>query len=435
VVSISFVVVFDVSPRIGARLALINSFVRTDAFTGGVSMAQSDGAFYERLAGRGVTRRDFLKFCGSLAAVLGLQQTYAATIATKLAEAAESGLYPVAWVNGGGCTGCSESLAQSADPSVAEIVLDILSVNYIETLMMAMGESADEALLETADKYEGKYILLYEGAVMQGWDGNALRLGGEPSVDQLKVIGPKAAAAIAVGSCAVDGGLVRSYPNPANATGLGQFFAAEGIKTPVINLPGCPANPEHIVAVVVDALILGTLESGEILNKLDKFGRPKYLFGQTIHDNCPRRGHFENGEFVYKFGSEEEAKGYCLYPVGCKGPQTQTTCPTTRWNGQTSWCVEAGAPCIGCANFNWVDNDAPFLGRTRKVGQGVLGSQDGASGVDPANAAALVGGVVAVGLVAHGFGMKAAGRIGPNATLKDEPMKEYDAKRLKKEAK
>ncbi|MDR1413292.1 MAG: hydrogenase small subunit [Actinomycetes bacterium] len=392
-------------------------------------MAESQGAFYERLAGRGVSRRDFLKFCGSVAALLGLSQTWAATIATKVAEAAESGLYPALWLNGGGCTGCSESIAQSADPSVAEIVLDILSLNYIETLMMAMGADADEAIISTAEEHEGNFILLYEGAIMEGWDGNALRIAGKPSVEQVKEVAAKAAACISVGSCAVDGGLVRSYPNPSKATGLAPFLQKEGISTPVINLPGCPANPEHIVAIVVDALILGTLENGKILDKLDEFGRPKYLFGQTIHDNCPRRGHFENGEFVYEFGTEEEAKGYCLYPVGCKGPQTQTTCPVTRWNGQTSWCVEAGAPCIGCAQYNWVDNSTPFLGRVRPVGRGKLG---GPSGVDPAWAAAAVGGVVAVGLVAHGFGMKAAGRIGKNAKLENEPMKEYDAKRQKK---
>ena len=47
------------------------------------------------------------------------------------------------------------------------------------------------------------------------------------------------------------------------------------------------------------------------------------MFNQTIHDNCERRGHFENGEFVYAFGTKEEALNYCLYPMGCRGPQTK----------------------------------------------------------------------------------------------------------------
>jgi hydrogenase small subunit len=120
------------------------------------------------------------------------------------------------------------------------------------------------------------------------------------------------------------------------------YLQEKGISTPVVNLPTCPVNPEWVVAIVVDVLLLGSLESGALLDKLDRHGRPKYIFGQTIHDNCPRRGHFENGNFVNEFGTEEEALGYCLYKVGCKGPQTYTNCPIVRWNRRTSWCVESG---------------------------------------------------------------------------------------------
>ncbi len=161
--------------------------------------------------------------------------------------------------------------------------------------------------------------------------------------------------------------------------------------------------------MVVDVLLLGKLESGAILEELDEFGRPKLIFGQTIHDNCPRRGHFENGEFVYQFGSAEEAKGYCLYAVGCKGPQTYTNCPIVRWNNQVSWCVESGSPCIGCGDFNWVDENAPFLNRFRQIG---IGQYTESGGYNPANVAALAGGVVVGALVVHGVGMNAAGRIG-----------------------
>jgi hydrogenase small subunit len=100
-----------------------------------------------------------------------------------------------------------------------------------------------------------------------------------------------------------------------------------------------------------------------------------------------------------------------------------------RWNSKVSWCVDSGGPCIGCANWNWVDENAPFRARFRRVG---AGSFLGAGGVDPATAAAVVGGVVGVALVAHGFGMKATKRIGKSSTLKTEACKEYDAKHAKK---
>ncbi len=144
----------------------------------------------------------------------------------------------------------------------------------------------------------------------------------------------------------------------------------------MVNLPTCPVNPEWIVAMVVQLLLVADRDPATFLAKTPMVTRtvddkvtnakvdllfPEGIFGQTIHDNCPRRGHFENGEFVTKLGSAEEAKGYCLYKVGCKGPQTYTNCPIVRWNSRASWCVESGAPCIGCGGLNWVDNNAPFL--------------------------------------------------------------------------
>ena len=392
-------------------------------------MTKEGISFYEKLEERGVSRRDFLKFCGSTATILGLSSAMVPSIAAAVENAADSGLYPALWINGGACTGCSESIAQATYPNVAEIVLDILSLPGMETVAMASGEFAEEALEAQYEANKGKFILIFEGTVITGLDGNMLRIAGKPQIEHLKHYAEGAAAIVAVGSCAVDGGWVRAYPNPASGTGVSQYLASEGITTPVVNLPGCPVNPEEITAVVIDVLMLGGLEA--LVPKLDKYGRPNYLYGQTIHDNCPRRGHFENGEFVYEFGSEEEAKGYCLYPLGCKGPQSKRRCPITRWNNQTSWCVESGGPCIGCGSFNWVDENAPFRARFRRVGEGVMGAEKG--GVDPAKISAAVGAVAAVGLTAHGFGMKAAGRIGKNAHLETEEMKEWDAKRLKKQ--
>jgi hydrogenase small subunit len=186
--------------------------------------------------------------------------------------------------------------------------------------------------------------------------------------------------------------------------------------------------------MLVDVLLMGELADGSILKKLDDMGRPKLIFGSTIHDNCPRRGHFENGEFVV-FGSAtqaaDEAAGFCLYQMGCKGPTTQTNCPLVRWNHRASWCVEAGSPCIGCGNANpitggpgnWFDADAPFLTRHADV------RLPGIGGVQPSTIGAVVGGVAAVGLVAHGLGSAAKGRVKGVPT---ETQKVHDAKMASK---
>ena len=187
-----------------------------------------------------------------------------------------------------------------------------------------------------------------------------------------------------------------------------------------MNVPGCPANPEWLVAVLADVIFLEKLPA---LNSEDK---PAGIFDQTIHDNCERRGHFENGEFVYKFGSEEEAKGYCLYPLGCRGPQTKANCGVTMWNNRRSWCVQSGAPCIGCCEanpndpgHNWVEVNTPFYKRHRdlRIGDWM---------VQPGTIALGITGILAAALVVHGFGMKITGRMDGGADF--EKVRGWDAK-------
>lgn len=363
---------------------------------------ETQSALYDFLALRGVTRRDFMKFCGSVAALLGMSEMYAPKIAMAVEGAAAGGLMPVVWMNFGSCTGCTESIAQVDSPDVATIVLDLLSMNYNETIMAAAGEAAEAAKAATIEA--GGYLLICEGAVMTGEDGNTLRIAGKTGLEQLKEASSNAAAILAVGSCAVDGGWVLATPNAAGGVGIKDVPEYNSGK-PIINLPACPVNPEWVVAIVVDVLLLGTLADGSILDKLDEAGRPTLMFGQTIHDNCPRRGHFENNEFVEEFGSAEEVKGYCLYKMGCKGPTTLTNCPIVRWNRRASWCVESGSPCIGCGSMNWVDNNAPFLSRMADIG----------AKIDPETIGMVVGGAALAGLVVHGVAQTATGRMGTGA--------------------
>jgi hydrogenase small subunit len=224
-------------------------------------------------------------------------------------------------------------------------------------------------------------------------------------VEILEEAASSAEAVIAVGSCAVDGGWVAGRPNPAEGTGVQRFMTDRDIETPIINLPTCPVNPEWLVALVVDYLVL------ERLPELDDFNRPTQFFSQTIHDNCPRRGHFENGEFVSEFGSAEEAMGFCLYQVGCKGPTTWTNCPIVRWNNRVSWCVESGSPCIGCGTadpiaggtYNWVDMNLPVLNRLHDIPAGDNTYQ-------AAQVGAAATGIVAAALLVHGVATRATGR-------------------------
>ena len=378
--------------------------------------------FQGMLESRGVSRRSFMKLCGTLAVMVGLGEAAAPRVAQALEEsvigASQGDLYPVIWIEGASCTGCTEAFAQIDAPDPASIVLEMISLNYSETLSAAAGWSMEEAKEQTIAA--GNYILIYEGAVLNGWDGNALRIAGKTGNEHLIEAAEKANAVVALGSCAVNGGWMAAHPNPSNAQGVQQFLKAQGIETPVINSPGCPPNPEWLCAILVEVLLLNKLP------ELNAENKPAQIFGQTVHDNCQRRGHFENGEFVYQFGSPEEAKGYCLYPLGCRGPQTKANCGVVRYNHRRSWCIEAGAPCIGCCEANpenpgqnWVEVNAPFLKRHRDL-------RIGDFMVQPGTIALGLTGIVAAALVVHGFGMKAAGRVPQGAEF--EKVRAWDAK-------
>lgn len=380
--------------------------------------------FQEILSARGVSRRSFMKLCGAVAVAAGLSELAAPKIAQALEQsvigATKGKLYPVIWIEGASCTGCTESFAQVETPDPATVVLELISLNYSETLSAAAGHSMEEAKAQTIENCKGEYILIYEGAVLEGWNGEALRVADKPGTDHLVEAAVDAKAVVALGSCAVNGGWVAAHPNPAGALGVQEYLKKAGVDVPVVNAPGCPANPEWLIAILVDVLLLNRLP------ELTRQNKPVGIYGQTIHDNCERRGHFENGEFVYRFGSEEEAKGYCLYPLGCRGPQTDANCGVVLWNNRRSWCVQAGSPCIGCceanpndAGQNWVQVNTPFYKRHRdlRIGDWM---------VQPGTIALGITAFLAAALVVHGFGMKMSGRMDGGADF--EKVRTWDAK-------
>jgi hydrogenase small subunit len=292
----------------------------------------------EVLLERGVSRRDFFKFCGLMAATLAMPKTVHAEIAEALQAPKRT---PVIWLEFQDCCGCSESFLRSSRPSAAEIVLETLSVDYHETIMAASGRPAEEAKLNTIAA--GNYLLVVEGSIPTADDGIHCCIGGRSAVDLLQEAAKNAAAVIAVGSCAAFGGIPKAFPNPTKAVGVADLVKDK----PVINLPGCPVNAVNLTATVVHFLTFGALPA------VDKLLRPLFAYGALIHDNCERRGHFDRGEFVRAWGDAGHQNGWCLYQMGCKGPVTSHNCPSVRWNEGTNWPIGAGHGCIGCSEPNF----------------------------------------------------------------------------------
>ena len=127
----------------------------------------------QTLMKRGVTRRDFLKFCGVMAAALALPKSAAAQIEGALAAGKRT---PVIWLEMQDCAGCSEAFLRASHPTAAEVVLDVLSVDYHETIMAAAGKQAEEAKQATIQA--GGYLLVVEGSISLADDGGYCCIGG-----------------------------------------------------------------------------------------------------------------------------------------------------------------------------------------------------------------------------------------------------------------
>jgi len=308
----------------------------------------------EILDRKGVTRRDFLKFCSLMAATLVLPPRYIERIASALVTVPRP---PLVWLEFQDCAGNTEALLRISRPTIGELVLDTLSVDYHETIMAPAGKAAEKSLQDTVEKNKGKYIAVVEGSIPTKDGGVYCTVGGRTALDIARQVCGNAAATIAVGTCAAYGGWPAAVPNPTGAVGVKD--AVPGIK--LINLPGCPVNAANITATVVHYLTFGELPA------TDQLGRPLFAYGKRIHDNCERRAHFDAGQFVEEWGDEHHRQGWCLYKMGCKGPATYHNCPVVRYNDGVSWPIGAGHGCVGCSEPSFWDTMSPFYRRLPNV--------------------------------------------------------------------
>ena len=335
----------------------------------------------EHLRRRGIGRREFLDFCTKFTAMLGL-----GTAATpKLASAIQQIRRPsVIWLQLQECTGCVESVIRTSEPSIGDLVLELISLDYQHTLMAAAGHQSEAALQTAMQENRGQYLLVVTGSIPLAENGIYTTIGGRTVREILEETAEGAAAILAVGACAHWGSVQAARPNPTGAVGVSEIVRNK----PVVNIAGCPPIADVVTATIVHYLTFGNLPA------LDSEGRPLFAYGARIHDQCPRRANFDAGQFVERFDDEAARKGWCLYQVGCKGPATFSPCPIFMWNSGTNWPIGAGHPCIGCTERGFWDSMTPFYGRMPDVaGFGIEGR------VDRIGAMLAVG--VTAGIAAH----------------------------------
>ena len=298
------------------------------------SVQDLDG--YQRALG-GLTRRQFLKYCTGVAATLGLSSW----MGIRIAEAATAPTRPpVIWLSAQECTGCTESLLRAYHPTLETLILDMISLDYHEALCSGAGHQAEAYKAKSMKENWGKFVLVVDGAIPTKDGGIYCMVAGKPILEAVKEAAEGAAVIIAIGSCASWGGVPSSDPNPTLAKPVHEVLPGKTI----INIPGCPPNPYNFLSTILHVLTFGKPPALDVKN------RPKFAYGRLIHENCERRPHFDAGRFALEFGDHGHRLGFCLYKLGCKGPETYANCPAIGFGdvGEGNWPVGIGHPCIGC---------------------------------------------------------------------------------------
>jgi hydrogenase small subunit len=307
----------------------------------------AEGPLLDHVLVHGFDREAFLKYCTALTAALALPFGFVEGVARALAAVDRPRLI---WLQFQDCTGDSESALRAHGPDIGELILNLVSWDYHELIMVAAGERAEAAMRAAIG--DGGHLLVVEGSIptLVG----ACTIAGKSARQQLEEVAEGAAAIINVGTCSSYGGLPRARPNPTGAIPVSDVVPAS---IPQINLPGCPVNAVNIVATLVHYLAFRELPA------TDDRKRPLFAYGKRIHDTCERRRFFDAGMFARAWGDEGHRNGYCLYELGCKGPFTWNNCATAGWNGGKSWPIRAGHTCFGCAEPGFWDTMEPSYER------------------------------------------------------------------------
>jgi hydrogenase small subunit len=386
-----------------------------------------------------ITRRQFIQYMTTAAAALGLSELQL----LKLTEAvAKVGGGPrVLWLQGQPCNGCTIATAQlfhAVDPETAgvgipphgtirnaygdtvkqyldggldaqtgatagtadisDVLLDVIDLNYHQTLMNSAGYLSVDNLLAEADGF----ILAIEGSIPDDAShkigADACHIGTSSTSEvtmasAVRTLAPHAAAVVCVGTCAAFGGWpaarnqkweahkLAGQPDkyrPSNAMSVPDFLTANTIPTPYVSVSGCPLRAEEMYLVVAQAIAnLGTL-----VGSFDSWHRPKSLFGidlynKPIHNRCVNKADFVNGRFATEWGQNVagSVNGGCLASMNCKGPSSWRSCQRNTgtlsapvfkgtWealNAGTSTlypgtsCINAGAGCMACGEPGYPD--------------------------------------------------------------------------------
>jgi hydrogenase small subunit len=279
----------------------------------------------------------------------------------------------VLWITAGlSCDGDSVSITAATQPSIEDLLGGVFPglprVHlHNPVLVYANGEEFlapfRRAAAGTPDR---PFVLVVEGSLPNEAikkEGYWAALGNDehgqpiPTTTWIDRLAPHAWAVVACGTCATYGGIPAMAGNPTGAMGLadhlGWSFRSKG-GLPVVNVPGCPVQPDNFMETLLYLLFQVAGLSPPI--PLDEALRPTWLFGQTVHEGCDRGGYYEQADFAAEYGDRR-----CIVKLGCWGPVVNCNVGKRGWMAGLGGCPNVGGVCIGCTMPGFPDKFMPFM--------------------------------------------------------------------------
>jgi len=287
----------------------------------------------------------------------------------------------VIWMTAGlSCDGDSVAMTSAKNPSLEDIVRGIIPgmprvVIHTPVLAYENGQEFFEAWYQAERGELDPFVLILEGSLPNeeiNGEGHFAGMGVNPENGQpittnewIDRLAPKAAAVVAVGTCATYGGIPAMKNNPTGAMGLPDYLgwnwkSKAGI--PIVCIPGCPAQPDN----TTETLLYLVLQLGGMapMIDLDDALRPRWLFGRTVREGCNRAGFAEQGEFATQYGDDPR----CLVKLGCKGPVVKCNVPIRGWQSGMGGCPNVGGICMACTMPGFPDKFMPFMDEDKAGG-------------------------------------------------------------------
>jgi hydrogenase small subunit len=279
----------------------------------------------------------------------------------------------IVWLTAGlSCDGDSVSITAAEQPSIEDVLLGAipgLPKVHLHNPVLAP-EVGDEFMNYFYQAEQGEldpFVFVVEGSIPNErikQEGYWAAQGTDPETGQpittnewIDRLADKAWAVIAIGTCATYGGIHAMEGNPTGCMGLADYLgwnfrSQAGI--PIVNVPGCPVQPDNFMETVL--YLLYQAEGMSPMIPLDDNLRQTWLFGKTVHEGCDRAGYYEQGDFAHEYGSPK-----CIVKLGCWGPVVNCNVTKRGWMRGIGGCPNVGGICIGCTMPGFPDKFMPFM--------------------------------------------------------------------------